>query len=113
MTAVEAPPAATFQCARYVCITTGWVPVTVLSETQNTRTDISCKELHRPVGIGRVVTSGSLSGLMVCTLARNPRDMDLISALGAIFSISITPVTMVSGQAMRCVFIKSTLYMYT
>ena len=35
--------------------------------------DLSGKEPHRQVGVGRVMTSGSLGGVMVSTLARNAR----------------------------------------
>ena len=55
-------------------------------------TDPSGKEPHREVGVGRMVTSGSLCGVMVSTLARNARDVDLISALGTIFTLLITPL---------------------
>ena len=52
--------------------------------------DLSGKELHRQVGMGRVVTSGSLDGGIVCTLTWNARDMCSIPALETILSIFIT-----------------------
>ena len=51
---------------------------------------------HKQVGMGRVVTSGSLGGVMFRTLAQNARDVGLIPTLGAIFPIFITPTTLVS-----------------
>ena len=52
-------------------------------------TDLSDKEPRRQVGVGRVVISGSLGGLMVNTLARNARAVGLIPH---IFIASITQV---------------------
>ena len=52
--------------------------------------------------MGRLMTSGSLSGVMVSTLAQNVRlrDVGSIPALGAIFLIPIIPTTFVqSGQS--------------
>ena len=60
-------------------------------------TDLSGKESHRQVDVGRVVTSGSL-GVMVSSLAQSASDMDLIPALGAIFLIFITPMTYCSNS---------------
>ena len=60
------------------------------------RTDLSSKEPHRQVGVGRMVTSGSLGGIMVSTLARNARDVRSIPTVGAIFPIFLGGV-MVSG----------------
>ena len=56
-------------------------------------TDLSDKELHRQVAVGKVVTSGSLCGVMVSILAQNVRDMGSIPTLGTIFPISTTPAT--------------------
>ena len=53
-------------------------------------TDLSGKELHRQVVMGRVVTSESLGGVMVSTLARYTRDAGLILTLGAMLPIFIT-----------------------
>ena len=47
-------------------------------------------ELHRQVGVRRVVTSGSLHGVMVSSLGRNASDVDSIPTLGVIFPIFIT-----------------------
>ena len=58
-------------------------------------TDLSGKELHRQVGVDIEVTSGSLSHVMVSRLAQNARDVGLISALGIIFPIFITPTTLI------------------
>ena len=52
---------------------------------------VSGKEPYRQVGVGKVIRSGSLGGVMVSTLARNARDMGLIASLGAIFSIFYHP----------------------
>ena len=49
-------------------------------------TDPSGKELHRQVGMGIVVTSGSLHGVMVSTLTQSARDVGSIPTLGTIFS---------------------------
>ena len=43
------------------------------------------KELHRHVGMDRMVTSGSLDGGMVSTVAQNARDVGSIPILCAIF----------------------------
>ena len=51
-------------------------------------------EPYRQVGMGRVVTSGSLVGVMVSTLAWNARDVGYIPTLDAIFPILITPMTL-------------------
>ena len=51
--------------------------------------DLSVKEPHRELGLDRVVTSGSLSVVMVGTLARNPGDMGSILTLGGPFPIFI------------------------
>ena len=58
-------------------------------------TDLSAsgKELHRQVGVGTVVTSGSLGGVMVNIPAWNARDVGSIPSLGTIFPIFITPTT--------------------
>ena len=42
------------------------------------------------VGVGRVVTSKSLGGVMVCTLAQNVTDVGSIPALDILFPILIT-----------------------
>ena len=47
-------------------------------------TDLLGKELHRQIGRGRVVMSGSLVGVIASTLARNARHVCLIPILGAI-----------------------------
>ena len=56
-------------------------------------TDLSGKELHRQVGVGIVMTSGSLCGVMVEQWLWNARDVGLSPALGTVFSIVITPTT--------------------
>ena len=53
------------------------------------------KELHRQVGVGRVVTSGQPMWCNGSTLARNSRDVDSSPALGRAFPIFITPTTLV------------------
>ena len=52
------------------------------------------QEPHRQVGMGRVVTSGSLCGEVIRTLVWNARDVGLIPALGAMFLIFVTPTTL-------------------
>ena len=54
-------------------------------------TDLSSKELHRQIGVGIVVTSGSLHGVMVSTLAQNAKDVGSILALGTIIPIFVSP----------------------
>ena len=54
-------------------------------------TDLSGKEPHRYVGIDKMVTSGSVGGVIVGTLVQNARDVAPISTLGTIFPIFITP----------------------
>ena len=56
-------------------------------------TNLVYKEPHRQVGVGRVMTSGSLGGVMVSTLAQNSKDARSVSALGTVFPIFITPMT--------------------
>ena len=51
--------------------------------------DFSGKEPCGQVGIDRVMTPGSLGGIMVRTLARNARVVGSISTLGATSSIFI------------------------
>ena len=58
-------------------------------------TDLSCKEPHILVAVGRVVISGSLLGVMGSTLAQNTRYLDMIPVLGALFPIFITLTTLV------------------
>ena len=38
------------------------------------------------MGVGKVRTSGSIGGVMVSTLVRNPRDASLVSCSGRIIS---------------------------
>ena len=58
-------------------------------------TDLRGKELHRLVGMGIVVKSGSPCGVMISTLDWKGRDVCSIPALGTIFPIFITPVIQV------------------
>ena len=58
-------------------------------------TNLSGKEPHRHVALGRMVTSGSVGGVMVSTLAW-ARNVCSIHTLGTIFPIFITPTTMIS-----------------
>ena len=44
----------------------------------------------------KVITSGSLDGVIVSSLVRNERDIGSIPAQGAIFPIFITPTTLVA-----------------
>ena len=53
--------------------------------------DLSGKELHRQAGMGRVVISGSLGGVIVKTLIWNTRYVGSIPTLGVIFLILINP----------------------
>ena len=55
-------------------------------------TDLWQRDAQRQVGMGRVMTSGSLSGVRISTLARNAKYVDSIPVLGAIFPIFITPM---------------------
>ena len=79
-------------------------------------TDVSGNEPHRQVGVGRVVTSGSLGGVMVCTLTQIVRDVDSIPALGAIFPIftllTLVVMTIMYVQVMYCVVVEPTLCMH-
>ena len=45
-----------------------------------------------------IVTSGSLLGVMVSTLAHNARNVGLIPALGTTFPIFISPMTIVTKR---------------
>ena len=64
--------------------------------------------------MGRVVTSGSLDGVMASTVASNARDMDSISALGEIFPIFIIQITLHQDpvQDMHYIIGEPTLYVY-
>ena len=48
---------------------------------------------HIQVGMGSMVTAGSLDGGMVSTLARNARDVGSTPALGTLFLIVVTATT--------------------
>ena len=50
-------------------------------------TDLSAKTPPRQVGIGRVVTSGSLGGVMVSTLARSARDVSSAPKQDILFNL--------------------------
>ena len=56
--------------------------------------DLWGKELHRQVGVGMMVTSGSLRGAMVAHWLGMPEML-----VGTIFRIFITPTTPVSALA--------------
>ena len=56
-------------------------------------THLSDKELHIMIGVGTMVTLGSIDGVMVSTLAWNARDAGSIPALGTIYPVFITPTT--------------------
>ena len=56
-------------------------------------TDLWGKELHRQIGVGMVVISGILCGVMVSTLTRNAQHVRLNPTLGTIFPIFITRAT--------------------
>ena len=64
-------------------------------------TDLSDKELHRQVGMGIVVTSGSLRGLMFSTLNRNARFVGSIPTLSTLFPIFIIPSTFYQTQVLN------------
>ena len=51
-------------------------------------------ELHRQVGVGSMMRSKRLGGVIVSTLALNARDMSSIPALGTIFPILVAPMTL-------------------
>ena len=56
-------------------------------------TDLWGKEMHRQVGVGTMVTSGSLRGVMVAHWPRNARDVGSIPTLCTMFPIFIAPTT--------------------
>ena len=58
-------------------------------------TNLSTQEPHRRVGLGRVVTSSSLGGVMINTLARHAKDVGSIPTIGAKFPIFITPMKLI------------------
>ena len=79
--------------------------------------DLSGKEQCRKVAVGRVVTSGSLGGVMVRTLAWNARDVGSIPALGTIFRIFITfttlvALTMILNKLCAVLLLNLSLYIY-
>ena len=77
-------------------------------------TGLSGKELHRQVDMGIVVTSGSLSGLMVSTLAWYAWDVGSIPALSTIFPILITPTRQSTEPLLpaECTSLQSTMNYY-
>ena len=63
--------------------------------------------------MSRVLTSGSIGGVMVNILALNARDVCLIAALGTIFPIFIIPMTLLAVtvdavQVMHCMVVEPT-----
>ena len=59
---------------------------------------LACTNLSvngRQVGMGNMVTSGSVDGVMVSILPLNSSDMGSVHAVGAIFHIFINPTTLV------------------
>ena len=54
---------------------------------------------HRQVGVGRMVSSGLLGGVVVITLTRNARDVGSIPDLCTIFRLVIIPTTYM-GEAL-------------
>ena len=68
-------------------------------------TDLLGKKLHRQVDVGTVVTSGSLGGIMVSTLAQNASDVGSIPLLGTIFPIFITPTTLSWSRLSKLLYI--------
>ena len=54
-------------------------------------TDLSAKEPYKQIGVDRVMTSGSLGGVMVNTLPLNARYVGSIPALGASVSYFHNP----------------------
>ena len=59
-------------------------------------TDLSGKEPHRQVGVGKIVTPRSLGDVMVRTLDRNTIDVGSILSIGIIFPIFTTLKILVS-----------------
>ena len=51
---------------------------------------VVCTDLSDKNGMGKVIRSGNLGGVMVITMARNAKDVGSIPALGSIFPIFIT-----------------------
>ena len=67
--------------------------------------------------MGSVVTSRSISGEMVITLAQNARDVGSIPTLGATFPTLITPTTLICMTRILYelygrMVVEPTLYMY-
>ena len=59
-------------------------------------TNLSGREPDINVGVGRMMISGGLGGIVVSTLAQNASDVGSIPALGEIFLIFITSMTLVA-----------------
>ena len=76
-------------------------------------TDLWGNEQHRQVGVGVMMTSGGLGGVMVSTLAWSTRDVGSILALGKYFQFSSHPGHWGHDQdhvqAMRWMFIEAVL----
>ena len=77
----------------YVCIICVLCRLCIMYKIVVVCTNLWGKDLHRQVGVGIVVTSGSRCGGFGSTLAWNARDVALIPALGTIIPIFITPTT--------------------
>ena len=65
-------------------------------------TDLTDKEPHIRVDVGKVVTSGSLGESSVSTLAWNASNVGSIPALGAIFPLFITSISLVAVIRILC-----------
>ena len=70
-------------------------------------TDLSDKEPHTQVGVGCVVTSGSLGGVIASTVLENTRDVGSIPNLGRIFPICMTALPVLFQIATKSVAIIS------
>ena len=57
-------------------------------------TDLSGKEPHIQVGVGRIVTCGSLGAVVVNTLTWNAPGVGSIPALSTFFPVFITQTTL-------------------
>ena len=73
-------------------------------------TVLSGKELHRQVGVGKVMSSGSLGGEMVSTLERSARDVGSTPALSTIVPIFIIPTKLVPWPGSCWTLHEPTLY---
>ena len=73
---------------------------------------VVCTEPLRQVGVGRMMTSGSLDGVIVSTLACNARDVGSIHSLDTIFTMFIKPMILAYVFLFLCMYVRIHVCIY-